>query len=208
YGDLKPERIDAREIAYVGRVLKDTMVDLRLYKNKIEDIIYAYKLEGTGGYDNIDDFVYVFENTNDAKIYGGEFQLSYRYNDNRVLLSYAHNHVKADGWYNPHRIEQSFPEENLSVLWSRHFTDGYSTAIEYHYIDSHRHLDGDKKGPADELLGPTKRLDIQFGKSFKFGSAKLKIIAGAENLMDEYIDYRLENTHDARYYVKLSGELR
>jgi iron complex outermembrane receptor protein len=205
-GGLEREKIDSREIAYVGRILNNTMLDIRLYKNRVEDIISIYPLAVPG--DIVDGTASSFDNIHDADISGGELQLVYKNKSDRFIVAYAHNHVKAEGWYKPERVEQSFPEENLSVLWARNFSDGYSTAIKYYYTDSLRHLDGDKNPLTGLLLDPVKRLDIQLGKRYDFGKSRLKIITGVQNIMDEYIEYRNENTVDARYYVNISGELR
>lgn len=206
-GGLERERIDSREIAYIGRILNNTMLDIRLYRNKVKDIITEYPYPILDPIDFVPGIV-SFDNIYEAEISGGELQLVYKKKSDRFIIAYAHNHVDAEGWYKPERIEQSFPEENLSMLWSRHFADGYSTAIKYYYTDSMRYLDGDEDPVTGLLLDPVKRLDIQLGKRFEFGRSRLKILAGVQNILDEYIDYRDENILDTRYYVNLSGELR
>ena len=204
-GGLERERIDSREVAYIGRIFNNTMLDIRLYKNSVEDIISEYPLSVP---DSVDNLAVSFDNIHDVEISGGELQLVYKNKSDRFIIAYAHNHVEAEGWYKPERVEQSFPEENLSALWSRNLADGYSTAIKYYYTDSLRHLDGDKNPFTGLLLPPVKRLDIQLGKRLDFGRSRFRILTGVQNVMDEYLEYREENLVETRYYIKLSGELR
>lgn len=204
-GGIRPERIDSKEIAYVGNILKHTIFDVRLYKNRVTDYIWTFEIPAV---DAVDNEVWTYENTHNIDISGGEIQLSYKKDKNRLVISYAHNHVDVEGSSKPERIMQSFPEESGSIMWSRVFSDGYSAAATYYYIGSLRHLDGDKNPLTGYPLDPIRRLDLQFGKRLNIGNLDLKLTAGVQNVFDEYIDYRKEIIIDTRYYLLLNASVK
>ena len=68
-GGLDPEHIEATELAYVGRIQKDTIVDFRVYKNRITDIISSFDVPTV---DNVDNELQDFANIYDVDVTGGQ----------------------------------------------------------------------------------------------------------------------------------------
>jgi len=177
--NLRPERIISRELGYFGRPLANLLVDAKIYRNSLTDLTSL-----VGGY---------IENRDWAELTGFEAQLDYRMAPGRRLFAaYAHTNVHSSA----ERAVQSMPEQAASVLYMHEFPTGWSGSVGYYYYSSFRPLDGDR-------IPEVRRLDTRLAKEFRADGSVVRIALVAQNLLDEYSEYRTENVFDTRVFLSL-----
>lgn len=193
--DLDPEEIKSYDIGYIGLLNnKTTEIDLRLYKNKLSNII-TLDWSIPGGFVQGDGF----------DVTGFEATISQKFNDTKMILNYARTKINASklvivtdpSWY-----ETGVPDDNISLLAMHNFNNGLKGSIGYYYTGTYQQLCCEA-----EYQEPRKRLDLTLSKNFKLGEYSSKIKLVLQNITNEKVNTRLFNNYDRQGYISFSMEL-
>ncbi len=200
--DVRPERIDAVELGYIGRFLdRRLLVDVDLYHQHLSDLIVDV-------YDNaIPDRIGdgAFRYINDGHLYltGVDAQLDYRPSArDRFLLSLSHVVASGDEPRFPDRIERidladDVPRTTLSLLASHRFVNGIDASAVYYYSSAFQWRgEGDPVDAYDRL-----DLNVNYEFALAGGSAHLRLVI-LNALNQPYLDFRPENRSERRIYAE------
>lgn len=181
-GGLDPTRIVSTELGYLGRPLPALIVDLRVFRDRLTDLIGMY----TRPYPNIDHDTRDFRNLDQVTLTGSELQLDYRpQRDTRLIFNYAN--VLIDSTDVDIVYSNSVPRHNLSLLGLHEFGRGWQASAAFYYVDRMAYLDED-----DELVGPLRRLDLRLGWRFALPGASGEAAVVLQNVLKEQASYYVE----------------
>ena len=196
-GNLGPERVTSREIAYLGQYPKLRMsAEMRFFDDTISDLISTYT--NTSNPNNATDF----RNGDRIQLTGGELQFTYRpARDSQFTINMAHTAAHAQTVDLDYA--SSVPQNTLSIIGMHRFSGNiYASAI-YHQFSAVKPLAGDQ-------LGTTRRMDVRVSKKFNLSGSKAELALVLQNILDQYYEYRaassINNNFDTRGYVKFSIE--
>lgn len=205
-GELDPERIDAWELGYIGRLLNNRLlVDINLFHQRIRRLIvdvYDTQLP-----DPIGDGAFRYINSGHLDINGMDAQLQYRPTP-RTRLSLALSLAKASGEEPrfPDLLEKTdladdVPRTTLSLMIAHRFSDAIDASALYYYTSAFQW-----RGEGDPVDG-YGRLDLNIKRQFDIGnggksSGHIRFVV--QNALNQpYDDFRPENRFGRRFYVEL-----
>ena len=193
--DLKPEQNKSFDIGYIGNLNNNaTVIDVRIYKSVISDVIVQDWSIGTGGFLQGDEF----------DINGIEFTITQNFENTKAILNYANTKITTDNLLHGDAIdyETGTPEHNASLLLMHNFSKKTNAALGYYYTSSYQQLccEVDQQ---DER----KRLDFTLSKAFKIGKYNSKLKLVLQNITDNQVETRLFNNYDRQGYVSFSMEM-
>ncbi len=203
-GALDPERIDAWELGYIGRLLDNRLlVDINLFHQRIRRLIVdVYDAELP---DPIGDGAFRYINSGHLDINGMDAQLQYRPTPH-TRLSLALSLAKANGKEPrfPDLLEKTdlandVPRTTLSIMLTHRFNDDIDASALYYYSSAFQWRgEGD---PVDSY----GRLDLNIKRQFNIGgNASGHIRFVVQNALNQpYDDFRPENRFGRRFYVEL-----
>jgi outer membrane receptor protein involved in Fe transport len=200
-GDLDPARVVSAELGYVGRPWSTLTVDLRLFRDRLTDLISMY----TRPYPNIDGDTRDFRNLDRVTLTGSELQLDYRpQRDTRLIFNYAN--VLVDSTDIDAVYSNTVPRHNLSLLGLHELRHGWQASAAFYYVDRMAYLDED-----EQLVGPLRRLDLRLARRFALPGASGEAALVFQNVLNEqasyYVDYADSVTAKAGY-LTLSMQTR
>lgn len=192
--DLKPERIKSIDIGYIGSLNNNsTEIDIRLYKNKLSNLIVQDWSIG-GGFLQGDGFSET----------GFETTLSQKFKDSKAIINYARTTIDADdlaygdpGWY-----ETGAPKDNASLLFMHDFGKSIKGSLGYYYTGTYQQLCCEVQQQA-----PRKRLDLTLSKQFRLNENDSTLKLVLQNITNEKVDTLLLNNYDRQGYVSFSMQL-
>jgi iron complex outermembrane receptor protein len=184
---LKAERIISRELGYYGTPRRNLSVDVRLYHDRISNLI------------SIPHASPVFTNTDYATLHGIELQANYRPTPkDRLFIGYAYTHVKsADIGDN---YASSAPRHMASLLALHHFAHAVDGSLAYYYMGNFHPLDGD-------LIRRMDRLDVRLSKRFKTERLRGRVSLVGENVLGAYEEYQTDTLYKPSMYLSVELEL-
>jgi iron complex outermembrane receptor protein len=189
--DLDPEYILSRELGYVGEFPEaGVTVNARLFYDRLEDLIDDSRLDWLP--DVFDGRARRYVNAFHGHVYGGEYQLQWRPDDQtRLILNQAV--AKANG--NDERdFDEAVPRHTFSVLAMRDFDGGFTGSIGYYYVSGQEwQADGD-------FIESYERLDLRLAKRWKTDGNRYELALVAQNLLADYSEYEDENDFVHRVY--------
>jgi len=208
YGNLKPERISAYEIGFMGDLNQSRVqYDFKLFQEDIRDLIsYPTDLNFTSepylvfaSYYSGFNQALVFQNLDWARLQGMELQLKLRPDDD-TLVSFGFSHVNADGGVtfetnptNTRPMSQYVPSYTVSVLIDRYFGGGWRGSVALYSID---HM----KFWHDASLNT---MDMRVEKKFRMGTSEATFALVARDVGNTYFDYQDEISITPRFYGSL-----
>lgn len=200
-GDLDPARVVSAELGYVGRPWSTLTVDLRLFRDRLTDLISMY----TRPYPNIDGDTRDFRNLDRVTLTGSELQLDYRpQRDTRLIFNYAN--VLVDSTDVDAVYSNTVPRHNLSLLGLHELGRGWQASAAFYYVDRMAYLDED-----EQLVGPLRRLDLRLARRVALAGAAGEAALVFQNVLNEqasyYVDYADSVTAKAGY-LTLSMQTR
>lgn len=213
--DLEPEEITLYEVGYLGKLPQyGIMFDVRLYKERIADIIANIDNENIDGPSVFaDPGSQSYVNDGVVKIYGLELELSYRPTP-RTLLHLGYNlsnakgeqlkRIRTDRSLQYLDMQTSVPEQTFSLLAGYRFDNGIELSSAYYYVDPMEWLyDGDH-------IPVQTRWDIRIGKRFRSQGTDLDLELIFQNIDgDDHDFYNAPgrdspqvNISDYRYFLQ------
>ncbi len=193
-GNLHPERALSREIGYLGTIGKTWSIDMRVYDDRVSDIIWFDYVPVPGSLNLLQGVVpgaLGFRNEFSASYTGLEGSVKYNWAEGRdsLTFSFSHQKVRADPVGTPALgsiplvmfiyagLVQSFvdtvPTNSFSLLYGGQFNDGISVSAGYYQQGSVMVLDAVQPQPLN------RRVDFRIAKRFgPSGSSKAGIEGG------------------------------
>jgi iron complex outermembrane receptor protein len=183
-GNLDPERVRSIELGYIGEFPRTAVtVDLRLYRDELEDLITDVILPPAPPPDTIPP-TRTFINEQEATVTGAEAQLHWRPVRHGLLrLAYAWADVDSSSA----DLVDSTPRHTLSLLGSYRFSERLSGSAAWYYVDDQLWL-----GAAGDTIPDYDRLDLRLAYRFRFGGKTAELSGVVQNLFDDYHDFRLD----------------
>lgn len=204
---LVPERVLSQEIAYLGQFHDwNASLDVRIFNDRVRNGIY---ITSAG----------LFANGMINQYQGVEGTLKWSFGDsNDLTASYAHQLAKSNGpalaalgnlsvasaapWSND-ILTASVPQNNVSLLYSKKFSNGFSLSASYYQQSRMQPYD---RGVQD-LQPLQRRTDFRLAKAFQLGS-ELKgalswVVQGLFN-NQRYTEYIVNNQFSRRSYITLN----
>ncbi len=201
---LKVEKITSYELGYHANLNRQrTVLDIKAYHEHLRDLITVDDNTVTDSSDLLDGERYVYDNLTDANITGLEIALDIRPTRNtRFVLSHSRNKIKSS---NPRvsssKLAQSSPKHITSLLAIVHLPGGFTSSINYSSVSKSNGL-----GSGDKLEG-YKTANLRLGFPITWGGVRGEISWVYENLGNDYLDWREDNTITTQHYLSVSLQL-
>lgn len=210
---LKPERVQSRELAYLGRWPSLHLEwDIRLYRDHISDFIGEKKgnfftSDAPPGYDpsappgTPGDNEFRYENIGTVDTQGGEIQLRWRPSQQwDVSAHYARVYLDADTSVNNFNedIPLSAPRNSWGLLTRYRFAGGWEASVgAWHYDDTKWLSEG------DDVQNYT-RIDARLARRWMWQGREVEAALVGQNLGEDYVEFRDTNVFSRRVYGSLS----
>ncbi len=196
-GNLRPEHIDSSEVGYVGRFGSAWRVDLRLFHDRLYNLISDYKRPYP---DPVNGLTFDFRNGGKARLYGSELHLQYQpQRDTRVILNIADSRIESNDFDNFY--SESGPRQNLSLLALHDLTPRWQFSTAFYYQDRMRFIGGD---PLDIL----RRLDLRLAHKIPLTEGRAEVALVLQNVLGGQTAYSAETVSSQAGYVTLSLRFR
>ena len=210
--NLDPESLTSFEIGYLGRFPEFySTIDIKLFLERLENRITSAKNWPETGEIHPGQRTLRFINSpGDSFIRGIELSCRWRPTKDDMLL-FNWNYSDIDGNYlkdfgpSPYTpsswlfrdIDNQVPRHTYSLFFMHRLPGNWEIGALYYRTDSMKWLgDGD-------YLGPQDRLDLRIARTFRLNGAELEASLVAQNVLDEYLEFRDENVFDTRVYGQL-----
>ena len=197
---LQPEKVNSREIGYLGRFLENRLVaDLRLYRDDVYNLIFANLEALPPPGDLTDNRAFTFRQANPVRVQGLETQLRYRA-DNGFRLTLAHAAMRAKSANNVTPWAGSVPDSTLSALAAMPVAEDMQATVGYYRVRGLEWL-----GEGDVVPGYS-RVDLGLHYAFRLGKSRGSLAAVVQNAFGGYNDFRNDVRIDRRAYLRASLE--
>lgn len=197
-GGLESEHIVSRELGYLYRPHAGMSLDLRLYHDRISDLITPYYRptgDGIGYYGGARTHVLDFYNHNAITAKGFEAQSNLRLGArDRLLLAYAYTQLDDNGTTGGYA--RTAPAHQVSGIWTHRFANGIEGSITYLWQDEMTWLD-------EEPIPSYDRLDVRLARPL---GRHLRLELIGQNLSGAYADYRDDAAWDQTVYGRIVAE--
>lgn len=190
---LRPERMDSAELGYLFH--RDRLgldLDVRLFHNRLDDIIdaatpfpVAGELVGDGA-----DFAYA--NLHRAHQWGAEYQLRWQ-PGKATWLTMSQSWTRIRSGYQD--LADSAPSHTLSLLASHDF-GRLSGSLGYYRVGKMRWL-GSSETPAYD------RLDLRLSKAFKSARTRTELAVVVQSILGDYSEFGDDRLFEPSAYVSL-----
>ncbi len=183
-GGLEPETIVARELGYVGAWPQaGVSVDARVFHWRLGELIDRW---GPRPWD--------IRNQYAATLRGFDMQLRWRPSSRvDLLLNYANTDVEADN----STYRNSSPEEQVGLLLTQRFADGWSAHLGAYYTAGFHPMGTGSRLPA------TRRVDLKLARALRVSDVRGDLALVLQNVTGEYLDFDNNNRHPRRAHVQL-----
>ncbi len=201
-GSLRPERITAYELGYLGEFsVARATVDLKLYSEEIRDVIVGAVDASTA-----DNYI-TFCNDGKADTYGWELHLQWRPTPaTRLVAATAYAHVRGrylERFTATTRTEKDAakltPVHTQSALLIRHLPFGLVGSLGYYKVGNMEFDNNDATRGYDNL-------ELRLGYRLRAGATRGEIAVLGQHLAGDYFDAERDAVFDERFFVTLSLE--
>ena len=203
-GNLRPEHIDSGELGYAGRFGNAVKIDLRVFHDKIYDLISDYKRPYP---DPVNGMTFDFRNGGKATLFGSELHLQYQpQRGTRFILNASNTQIESNNFDNFY--ERSVPRNILSFLAMHDLTPLWKFSAAYYYQDRMKYIGGD---PIDRM----NRLDLRLAHQIPLAEGRAEVAAVLQNAAVVLQDvlrgqsvYQAETISSQRAYLTMSIRFR
>ncbi|MBN1378052.1 MAG: TonB-dependent receptor [Gammaproteobacteria bacterium] len=201
-GGLVTEKITTGEVAYLGRALGNKISwGVRVYRDVISDRITEIIIPALELFPEREAFSFV--NAGEIEVNGQELEFDYQATEDlRVVLNYAHMDAKSRDYGSiinlsrrARTLIKSVPNYSYSTLIMYRFVEAWQASLLVSGVDDMEWL-----GDGDYVKGHT-RIDVNLAREFQFGGTSARLSATVQRLGSEYLDFRIQNVSDRRYFV-------
>ncbi len=208
-GNLAPERITSREIAYLGAwPAQGLTLDVRAYEDDVSNIINPMKVPGLITPVNVPQDYFSFANSVDASVRGIQTQLRWKFGGTRVSVAHTYSKTLVTRAMNPADAEhvlQSNPSHMVGALLMQDLGAGVELSIGYYAYGTMVPVGG------EDLLPAYRRWDARLAKKMSMGAKQAEVALIVQNLFNPYYELARDNTDpyrrnlfDTRAFVQFS----
>jgi iron complex outermembrane receptor protein len=201
-GNVKPEQIISKEVAYIGK-LGVMQLDARIFSDEITDVIrFNERTDFTvpAGVLLVNPTdVDTGLNSGSAKVEGLELQTNWKIGARtNLLLNHSHIHIRETQNGLEKNFTKSMPVNTLTAMLTHDFKNGWDASVAYYQTSESTQLgDGDNV----DLI---RKCDVRLARKFNLGGWTGEVSGVVENLFntqyEEFADY---NTLKRRARVNL-----
>lgn len=193
--NIKPENIDSYEIGLRSQLIASSISsDIKLFTYKITDqIIEAVFQENDPilGLQNIN----TYNNQGETRVQGIELSFDFTVNTD---LEFKSGLSAIDVDSNNLNILETFAERTGFIHALYHWNDRHDLSASFYYLDEFRWFSGGTTRPSFE------KLDLRYAYLIsKASDTRIELIG--QNLLEEYTDYRAENTAEKTFLLRFSS---
>lgn len=206
---LVPERVTTYELGYAGEFpAHSALLDVRLYRDTIRDIITATSLDPTVS-DLLSNSGTSFRNDGYAEVSGADIQLAWRPTPRtRLLLGYAHASQQGQTLTRLTPVTQSethhsTPTETTNLMVLHRFPRGFEASASYRIVTDMEFLGG-----GTERTGTYTTGDLRLAWKFRAADIRGQMAMTVQNFTGGYFDFDDGAPLDTRYLYTLSLEFR
>ena len=206
--DVEAETVTSAEIGFIGFWLdKRLFLDVKLFKEKTEDVIHA-RIDPSLSQPFNAAPVPIVDNDGTFKSEGIEAQLKYKLAP-KDFISFQYANLHANSTLTAQvgstalwpDAELSVPKHTASTLLSHRFSPNYEASIAYYYLSKMFWLSN-----GDEV-DAYHRWDFRVAGNWRIRQNRLQLEFIAQNLGGDYQSFRNENVFETRYFLRLGIEL-
>lgn len=203
-GPLRPERITAYELGYLGDFqAASATLDLKLYYEEIRDIIASPVDESAS-----DKYV-TARNDGEADNYGWELSLQWRpWPATRLVAAQAYAHVRGRYLERFTATNQTYkdaakltPVHTQSALLVQRLPHGWEASLGYYKVGNMEFGNNDATGGYDNL-------ELRLAYRIRHGGWRGALAFQAQHLAGRYFDAERDAVFDRRYFTSLRLEFR
>ncbi len=207
---LVPERITTYELGYTGEFPAHggAVLDVRLYRDTIRDIISAPTLDPTVA-DLLGNGGTSFRNDGYAEVSGADIQLAWRLTPRtRMLLGYAHANQEGQTLTRLTPVTYSetlhaTPTETTNLMVLHKFPRGFEASASYRIVTDMEFLGGGTEPTRNYTTG-----DLRLAWKFRSGDIRGQTAMTVQNITGAHFDFDDSAVLDTRYLYTLSLEFR
>lgn len=198
-GGLKSEKIQSWEIGYFGRPIPELTLDIRMYRNRLTDLISSVKVAPVPADcvmldpRNIDCDVRDYANTDAVRAQGVEVETDWQsVAGTRLRLTYALQDMKGDNVGYQYTI--SAPRHNFGLLAIQKLPWRARASVGYYSQSSMAFLSEDE-------IPHQRRLDLKLAKTIDLPGADGEIALTGQNVLGNRPEFRPTQFLDSRVYA-------
>ncbi len=195
-GNVSAERINSREIGYLGEFShKAVSVDVRLFEEEVRDFIRTEQsaLMPPGQPINAVDFT----NQSNFSIRGAEYQLSWKpWTRGRLIFSQAYVDT---GWNNQGALP-TLPNVTTSLMAMQRLPHQFELSLMYNQLERANYPGLNQIAPA------MSRTDLRLAKRMRWGDHRAELSLVLQNLGPAYQDYVADFYFRRQAYLMLRVE--
>lgn len=201
--DLNPEEITSYEIGYHANIIRRKIsFDLKLFHEELRELITSDQTNVPDPTDLYDGEYEIFGNLTDADINGIETNLEfYPLQDTRVIFSHSYSKIDSK---NPNisseKLAYSSPKHISSILAINRFPGGATGSILFYRVSESNGL-----GSGDPEKG-YRHVNLRLGVPLRTAGMTGELAFVAQNITNEYIDWRDDNTAETQHYITFSAQ--
>ena len=202
--DIRPERLDSREISYLGqfRPLRLTL-DVRAYNEAVKDGISYF--EPSAASQSQGAAKRVFDNQLDFTVRGLEYQLNWEPRQG-TRLQWQQNFSQLE-WAQAERnvVDQNQPPARASTLaWFEQLPHGFDFTLIRHERSA---MSWDKDDvDHDRMLPAASRVDLRLAKRWRTGGRKAEVALTVQALDGAHLESRRDFLFERRAFLTLRLE--
>ncbi len=198
-GGLDPERIESREIGYLGQWPSARLeFDLRLFDDHIRNFIGEFKDDFDPGVAGSE---LQFQNLGSVDLKGGEFQLRWRpVTALELSAHFARVFIAADTRRENFNedIPRSTPRNSWGLLGRYRFGEGWEASL---FAQGNG---GQKWLSEGDLVEAFTRIDARLARRWTWQGREVEAAVVGQNLGEDYTEFRDTNVFSRRVYGSLS----
>lgn len=206
---LATEHARSMEIGYQYRPFRHAHIDLRLYRDRLSNMIKPILRPEYGVLTSMPGLVGDFETLGEVHVHGVELQSSLKLGDGwRIHANYAWTHIDEQSLIaqigdKSYDYDSSAPEHSGSLLVGKQFNDGWEVSGVYSHVGPMRWL-----WYAYPVLDAQDRLDLRVAKHFSLAGQRMQVEGVAQYLLGDVSDFLPERRWRPGVYLRLTLETR
>jgi len=201
--NLRPERIDSREIGYLLELSRGGSLDLKYSYDTLSDLIEMYTFDCCGT--AIPGTVRTFGNRSDASIHSFEAQWQQQLDEaTRIHFGWSATHIVRASGANPadsdYAYDRTASRHSQNMLLSRQLSSTWRASLAAYRI-------GSVQANAGDSLPAYTRWDARLARQFRWHEGEGELALVVQNLGDtQYREFYADNVWGRRTFLNLRLE--
>jgi iron complex outermembrane receptor protein len=202
--NLRPERIDSRELGYLLELPRGGSLDLKYSYDTLTDLIEMYQFDCCNTFPPLAGTVRTFGNRSDASIHSFEAQWQQQLDEvTRIHFGWSSTHIVRDSGAFPasdgYAYDRTASRHGQNLLLARQLTPVWRASLGVYHVGS---IQANANGK--DSLSPYTRWDVRIARQFKWREGEGELALVVQNLGDtQYREFYADNVWGQRAFVNL-----